>query len=674
MKNSPSKIFLLVFILLTAFSCTKLDLKKDKTFEMDNNAILTQLSSADFIPHDDDSIERITTVGVRLTNPYLIPNMQQAYSNLGLNSSLATITNLYVRFKPSTVDQLAVLDSTMEVQNLEIFDTPVDYDVTYEGDYYQDPSIPEEQISWQYAVVTPTFQFPAGIQYEIIAQIHIPGDDFTAVETEAERLAAFQDSLSMNISSGGSFSGITPNVVQDCLPGFHWDLRLRKCVPDNCPSGYHWDGVECVVNVPPPPPAADAAIPAGYIYVHDTNLPSIALGGSDLPLRKARVVARRWFKIERVFTDNTGHFVFTKRFKHKVRISEKFKNTDARIYGIRGVRVWQMFFPIKRTFGIFSGDKSNLLLLNNQGGPVNSKTNRYWAGATTHNAVQEHRDYASQFSFSTAPATLNIYITNWGIAEGLASTPLFNKRFLTNLPSSFINTFLVNTTVQFVAGGIPAMLAVFTRVNVDMAVDYHTTLDRFTSDWLKETVYHEMSHASHYTKAGTTWYTQFVNAELAEILLHPSGNLNPYGDGLTSNSPIIALGEGWAYHIGHFLTDQRYGVNATTANDGQGNFNPTMTPPLIAHPHIDVLEFFNPNFTSDPFRWIPKGLMEDLIDNTPNETAPVVDNVNGFTTSQLFNALQSDVTTVPQYRARFIQQNPVNQTANVTNLFAQYHY
>ena len=27
---------------------------------------------------------------------------------------------------------------------------------------------------------------------------------------------------------------------------------------------------------------------------------------------------------------------------------------------------------------------------------------------------------------------------------------------------------------------------------------------------------------------------------------------------------------------------------------------------------------------------------------------------------------------MPQYRARFIQQNPGNQTANVTNLFAQY--
>ena len=61
------------------------------------------------------------------------------------------------------------------------------------------------------------------------------------------------------------------------------------------------------------------------------------------------------------------------------------------------------------------------------------------------------------------------------------------------------------------------------------------------------------------------------------------------------------------------------------------------------------------------------------MDNTPAETI-VNDQVNGFTTQQMFNALQSDVTTLQQYRSRFIQQNPNNQTNAVTNLFGQYHY
>ena len=53
---------------------------------------------------------------------------------------------------------------------------------------------------------------------------------------------------------------------------------------------------------------------------------------------------------------------------------------------------------------------------------------------------------------------------------------------------------------------------------------------------------------------------------------------------------------------------------------------------------------------------------------------PITDQVAGFTIQQLYLALQADVNTVPQYRARFIQQNPGIQTNAITNLFGSYHY
>ena len=643
-----------------------------------------------FTPHDDDSIERITVLGSQEPNPYLIPNMRQAYLDLGYDPNRATVTNLYVRFKPTTA-QLAALDSTMDAQGLDLFDTPMDYDVIYEGDYYQDPSIPDSLPTWQYAVVPPNFVFPSGITHETLAQIHIPPDDYTAIETEAENIAG--GGLNNAVQANRS---IVPNVPQ-CATGYHWDYNLLQCVPNNCPPGYLWNGTACVpancqsgyyfdgtscvpYNNYPPGQAPDAHIPQGIITVFDTNLPSLG-NGSELPVRKLRVVARRWFKEERVFTDASGHFVFTKHFKNKVRIIEKFKNADAYIYGIRGVRLWQILFPIKRELGIFtSNNMSNVMFHNDQTGPVNSKGNRYWAAATTHNAVQEHRDYATQFGFTLAPTTINIYLTNWGIEAGLSSTPLFHKRFFKDLPSSFINTFLVNTGTYVVAGGIIALAATIARVNVDMAIDYHTDLATFHSDWLKATIYHELSHASQYNKLGTNWYTQFVNAELAESVKHPNANdrFNPYGDGgSATNSPIIALGEAWGYHMEHFLADQQYGVNASDVTENWGLFPHSTIIPFTAHPYIDAIEGFVPSLSSDPFHWIPKGAMEDLMDNTPLETT-VNDQVSGFTISQLFNALQSDVTTVQQYKARILSQNPVlpngTTSAQVTALFTSYNY
>jgi hypothetical protein len=127
-----------------------------------------------------DSNERMSILGMQHVNPYLLPNIQQAYNNLGV-AITATVTNYYVRFLPNSGQQAGFLDSLLDTQGLELFEEPMDYDILMEGDYYQDPSIPLEQPTYLYSVVPNTFQFPAGISYSILAQIHIPSDNYTAV-------------------------------------------------------------------------------------------------------------------------------------------------------------------------------------------------------------------------------------------------------------------------------------------------------------------------------------------------------------------------------------------------------------------------------------------------------------------------------------------------------------
>ena len=671
--------------MLLLVSCKKneTELQIDRS---DSNSVMATLTSGcDTHPIIDnmpgyntstDTTELPTILGSQRNNPYTLSRMRTAYDNLGYASLQVNATDLYVRFLPNSASQLSALDSIMDSQNLELFDAPMDYDVLQEGNYYQDPSIPDTSVTWQYAVVPTNFQAPAGITYEVLSQIHIPGDDYTAMETEAERLASIQDSIDCSGGGAGpSAKIIQPNFPQ-CPLDYHWDLTAQECVCNCCPTGYHWIGNRCVQDAPPPPPppATDAQVPAGNITVSDNNL------GTTPGVRILRVVAKRWFKVERGYTDNNGHFQFTKRFKHTVKINVKFKNTYCNIRGIRGIRLWQSLYVINRSIGVYGSNKSFVAYnFDRIATTTNTIGNRFWAAASTFNAVLEQRDYSVTFGFSAPPLGLNIYLTNWGISEGLASTPLFGKRFVSDLPASYINTLLVGQASSLV-GFYVSFFAQVARMRLDMAIDYHrANMNDFTSDFIKGTVYHELCHASHYTQAGTNWYTDFVNAELAEIENHPSGDLNPYGDGTTGNSPIIALGEGWGYHIGHFLADQRYGVNASCTSEQTGangfgiDFCPN-SPFFTIHPHIDVLEQFNPNLASDPFRWIPKGLMEDLMDNT-NETRPpqaVNDAIGGYTIQQIFNALQSDIQSPQQYRDRFLQQNGFNQ--QVINLFIEYHY
>lgn len=87
-----------------------------------------QSSFVDSMPPgtDNDSIERMTVLGARVTNPYTITITKQAYANLGITNVPVTVTNLYIRFKP-TIDQVSFLDSVMDGQGLELFDAPFDY-------------------------------------------------------------------------------------------------------------------------------------------------------------------------------------------------------------------------------------------------------------------------------------------------------------------------------------------------------------------------------------------------------------------------------------------------------------------------------------------------------------------------------------------------------------------
>lgn len=679
-----------IILLIMFFSC-----KKDYHDQILDNRTISKLKTSSSnisstayptASDDNDSIETPTVIDYQLPNPYLIPNMQQAYYNVTGQNTTPAVTNLYVRFKPSDIDELKSLTSLTESLGLDLFDEPLDYHIVQEGDYYQDPSIPMEEITWQYSVVPPDFQPPSGMQYEVLASIHIPEN--MLVEAEGERLVGL-NADGDDYNDGGSFAAennikgkISPKVPQ-CLPGYHWDFNLRQCVPDNCPDGYHWDGTRCQPDAPPPPPPN--FIPGGRLQVFDTrldNTPPISSFDPTFvaqPLRTVHVIARRWFKIDRTYSNTNGNFQVTKHYRNKVKLFVEFKNQFSTIRAMRGIRVWQLLFPLKRKIGTFTNSTINTVRYTFLQTPnISSLGNKFWTGATTFNAVQEHKDYAVQFSFAAAPVNLNIYITSWAHLNGLASTPLFHERNYPSTPVAFVRTFLVNTTIRPIAVTEQVVVALLHLENVDMALDYHRdNLAELTSDGLKETIYHESSHASQYLNIGLNAYADFVDAELRQIIAHsdPNDPLNPYGPGNSADAPFIAVGESWGYHMGHFLADQRYGIRASCTSEqiDANGFGIFICPNGTNHPHIDVLERFDPNLPTDPFNWIPKGLLEDMMDNT-NEFNPVIDRVSGFTIQQLFDALQSDITSPQQYRDRLLQQNGNNQAIEVINLFSQYNY
>lgn len=142
-------------------------------------------------------------LGDRLDNPYTTENMTKALHQLYPTKADRVdvkTTDLYVRFLPQNEEEYDMLVG----MGLVLTDHPLDYDIAVDGDWYHDPDIPEESLTWQYAVVSPDFDFP-DMAYEVIDECYVAendpgtrsdGIDWAAVERQAYILTGNEDRLS----------------------------------------------------------------------------------------------------------------------------------------------------------------------------------------------------------------------------------------------------------------------------------------------------------------------------------------------------------------------------------------------------------------------------------------------------------------------------------------------
>lgn len=617
---------------------------------MTNSSYQTEeISCVEIMENDADTVAVPTILGSQLQgNPYTVSVMQQASINLyGNSNGITTANKKYVRFRPADVNQLLNLESL----DLELYDYPLDYEVLHEGDYYPQPGIGPDEIPWYYAMVDVGFQPPSEIQYEVIQQVYIPDMDIW-LEQEAFRITGnfFNDSC-----------GLVPNLVappcdDPCNPGPGCPFP-----PPECGGGG---------GIPP-----DPRVPKGNLFVWDNRLNN----GQIVPVRRIRVVARNFLKTERVYTNDAGAFAFTKRFK-KVTLVVKMKNNNTAIRGMFGARVWNLVWPLKKNIGKYKGDLTNIQYTFFRQEAVRTRGMQDWVGVTAFNKRMDYNGLAAIDGLLGSPVFLNLFITPY---SGAASAPMFPHRSPNNneLLEFFVDRYILK---------LPALTPYVVQVNaitkqiVDVLYGYGRFLEDLDSDDLSEVIFHELSHTQHYNNVGNDWWRNFVVSELTETLNNLGTQFDPYGQGNTANSPIIAVAESWAYHYGRILADRVYaGFSSAQFEQAFEYRNGTIwqfgSQVAITglNAHVNLLEDFDPNRTFDPFFWIPQGIYYDMFDNRNDIQFNRVfldDQVVNYTNEQFFNALDNDITTLQQYRQRLLLENGNNQAAGVTTIFQFYGY
>ena len=653
--------------------------------ENNNGASLQRTNSAssqgDTI--DPNNGDDLVVLGQQLPNPYTVANMQQAVNILYGGNFTISATHYYVRFKPNSVEQFVTLEDT---EDLELQDYPMDHEVIIDGDYWQDPSLGTEDWHWLYTVVPIGYVFPQGIQHQIIESLYLPNDN-EVLEDMAESMAGGAQYQSLKEDNSNI---VAIERVDEEAPIFNYSGEQCPCFnPDepcpiwpDCGTGGGGGGGT----------GLNQKIPRGIIEVQDIVTCNINVVSINVALRQAKVVCKRWFKTDRTFTNDQGQFTASKKFKNKVKIIVKTKNNFAKVSKVRGIRYWQLLFPAKKRIGVYDeGAMANVAYVFTKS-PTASKSDRllpYWVAATTHNTVVEYRQYAAEMGVAAPPMGLKILVTNWNASQGAGSAPMWNKCFNLGDEIQRLQAFISFAVAAPGVGTIISSIGILVNTlknQLDITIGYQVRNDdyncRLTSADIKSIGFHELGHSSHFVQAGCDFWRAYRVRITNEIAV---GNpaFRPYGDGTETNAGVVAIGEMWGGHCEKIFSERHYG-NGRGAFGGFGE-GFTSILQITAFPNIpgglnanlNAIENFNPNINiaDDPHRWIPQGLPYDLIDDRNdfdfNATRPI-DEVLGFTTLQCFNALQSEVRSIPEFRTRILQQNGNNQLAQINNLFSSY--
>jgi hypothetical protein len=217
-------------------------------------------------------------LGQKLDDPYTVANMQKALESVyGTKADRVdiTATDLYVRFLPKNNEEFM----TLQRSGLYLLDHPMDYEILREGDYYQDPEIGDEAITWQYAVVPRDQKMPQGIQYELLDEVYISEHTLTTraaddIDWEAVERESFR------LTGNGRLLEQTP---------------LTK---------------------------AEAREPAGRITIEDP----LFSGGKPFGVAGVKVVGNIFVKVATCYTDRDGYYKMTKKFSGTPRYRLVFQN------------------------------------------------------------------------------------------------------------------------------------------------------------------------------------------------------------------------------------------------------------------------------------------------------------------------------------------------------------
>ena len=476
---------------------------------------------------------------------------------------------------------ISIIQLLADLLNLSII--PLDVEIEQEGDYFVDENTEIEEAQWLYTSVVKDYQFHQEINYEKIEDL------FLIEPSEPEEIEGDEEEDESTTTTIAGKSSISKSFLYD-LEDEALKLTGNYTKPDNEESNL---GNNLAAR-------RSKRKPKGVIKVVNTT------GGED-PVVGVKVKTRRWFKWAKDWTNSKGEYEVNRGYRRDVHYTVVFKNT-------RGFKIWPSTISISSAryrAGKHSKSGHNITFGTGSVG---------WRWATVNNATVKYLDYCTQFGIGKPHADLRIVAngnSGGGAAPMLRHTTgvlgfTSNSKFLT-----FLNKMSISIPFNFVW---VAFKFVLPDVIIGANADHGT-------DGVFATTFHELGHASHHKKVGSSYWIKYIN-----YIITYGKSSNPYGDGHGKNSGVCGIGEMWGNYFSALLIRDEFGY----------------TTPFTSNWFwfVEEEDWYNPGFLKD------------------------VDNISDVTTLEIFSCLNSSTDTFSKLITQ-LKTKTIND-GQVDNAFANY--
>lgn len=591
----------------------------------------------------------LTVLGANRTISYKVSIMLEAYNNLYEPNISTLLPNyIYLRFLPQSIQDIKNLLES----GIELWDHPLDYDIDYYGERYEDPSVTDPNYTRQYAVAPVGRSLPS-VPYEVLEELALVSEECPLAQ-EAFRITGNDYQVPGNFDPDPPLvSGKFGELLEQGDPG-------GSTGGGNPPPGNTGD---CGCPIP-----GNVCYPSGCVQVFDNMLNAYeGVKHVEVHTSKTHIFGELFHREDE--TNDSGCWLIDHDYHGKIHVWVRWESGTCDIKTMDGnLDLLGYSFARRNYIGAFDGPYfNNLPIKFDYTSAIGSSQFRDWVASTTNNAVHEFGAYKTLNGILTPlPDDLKITTTPWQSGDNIGAAPMLDK-------IGFIPVYYTGSQPLNILSGV---FGIFKAVNgisfaflaawLDAAApDITLNLNisgEVNADDIRDLVYHELSHALHFAKVGKDYWV----TNTAYVVDH-----NGYGSADAPGAGRCSVIESWGFAFGTIATHLRYGI--LNSNGGNPAFDTWRA--LLEENHHWGGDT-PPGFPA----LIPMGWLWDIQDNNfanpLNELENVLvvqaggDAVNGVTGAQIFNTMEDNMLSMPQMKAALIPYLPTTVSTTQYNILS----